>query len=293
MPDKPLSWVPHEQILRYEELFLFVKAAIELGVKKVRITGGEPTVRGGLERFIKMIADFAPEVDLAMTTNGFLMADLAAKFKAAGLKRANISLDSLRRETAGKIANRDVLDRVIAGIEASIASGLEVKINCVPIKRMNEDELGAIVSWCLARGVTARFIEYMENSHANRHLHGLRKEEILAEIAKIHDFTPLESPAKSPAKYFAIKTGGEFGIIEPHSEEFCKTCNRVRLSAQGLLAPCLYFDEAMSVKEASRAGDTAKMVEILRSVLAGKREKNRWNHGEFKESDRAFYETGG
>jgi cyclic pyranopterin phosphate synthase len=298
MPDKPLSWVPHENILRYEEMFLFVKEAIDMGVKKVRITGGEPTTRTNLDVFVKMIADYAPEIDLAMTTNGYLMGDLAARLKAAGLKRVNISLDSLRRETAGKFANRDVLAQVLAGIEASIAAGLIVKINTVPIKRMNEGELGAILDWCLARGVVVRFIEFMENARANRHIVGMRKAEILAEIAKTRRFEPIGGAAiggaaSSPALYYAIEGGGEFGLIEPHSDKFCEGCNRIRLSAEGLLSPCLYFDEAKSIRDRVRNGDIRGAVAVLREVLANKREKNRWNDAEFSESNRAFYETGG
>ncbi|GHV09794.1 GTP 3',8-cyclase [Campylobacterota bacterium] len=290
MPDKPLSWVPHDEVLRYEELFLFVRAAIDLGVKKVRITGGEPTVRGNLAAFIKMIAEYAPAVDLAMTTNGFLMGSLAAELKAAGLKRVNISLDSLRRETAGRIANRDVLSSVIAGIDASIAAGLLVKLNTVPMIGINDDEIGDLLAFGKERGALIRFIEYMSNTRANKHLRGMRSDEILERISARTLVREVEQTAIGAERLFELENGYRFGVIAPHREEFCTTCNRVRLSAQGLLVPCLYFGEAMSIKASVRSGDVAAAVETLKTVLANKREKNRFNE---ETSTRAFYETGG
>ncbi|MDR2638540.1 MAG: GTP 3',8-cyclase MoaA [Helicobacteraceae bacterium] len=290
MPDKPLSWVPHSEILRYEEMILFVRAAIDCGVNKVRITGGEPTVRGNLDYFIKMIADYAPNIDLAMTTNGFLLGDLAAALKNAGLKRVNISLDSLKRETAGKIANRDILDRVLKGIEAAISVGLQTKINCVPMKGINDGEICDIIERCRAWGVSVRFIEYMDNTRAHKRLRGMRSDEILEAIASRYEFAEIERDLKSPSRLFALKEGYIFGLIEPHREEFCASCNRARLTAEGLLAPCLYYDEALSIKSRLRSGDVAGAVAVFREVLANKREKNRFGQ---ERSERAFYETGG
>ncbi|MDR2034420.1 MAG: GTP 3',8-cyclase MoaA [Helicobacteraceae bacterium] len=290
MPDKPLSWVPHSEILRYEELFLFIKAAIDCGIKKVRITGGEPTVRGNLDAFIKMIADYAPQVDLAMTTNGFLLNDLAESLKNAGLKRVNISLDSLKREVAGRIANRDVLERVLLGIDKALAVGLKTKINSVPMKGINDGEICDILGWCKERGVSVRFIEYMDNARANKRLRGMRSDEILREIASRYEYEEIGRDPKSPSRLFALNDGYVFGLIEPHREEFCASCNRARLTAQGLLAPCLYFDEASSVKDRIKRGDIEGAIDIFRQVLANKREKNRFGE---KATDRAFYETGG
>lgn len=293
MPDKPLSWVPRESILSYEELFLFVKAAIDNGIDKVRITGGEPTVRDGLEQFIKMIIDYAPQTDLALTTNGFLIKDLAIKYKNAGLKRVNISLDSLKKSVAGRIANRDVLENVLLGIDACIDAGLMVKINMVPMQNINSFEVLDLMEWARKKGVMIRYIEFMENSHANKHAKGLRKDEILAIIAKRHHIRAVHSKDKSsPASIYALDDGYQFGIIEPHLENFCANCNRIRLTAEGFLIPCLYFDEAMSIADLVKKGDTNAAVDVLKTVLANKPEKNRWSV-EDSSSNRAFYETGG
>lgn len=292
MPDKPLSWVPKEEILSYEDMFLFVKTAIDQGINKVRITGGEPTVRDNLDDFLRMIFDYAPHIDLALTTNGFRMKELASALKNAGLKRVNISLDSLKKTVAGRIANRDVLDSVIAGIEESLRVGLKVKINMVPMHSINSFEILDLLEWARARGVMIRYIEFMENTHANKHIKGMRKDEILAEIKKRYEFSEVEKEASSPASIYRLSNGYEFGIIEPHLEKFCASCNRIRLTAEGFLIPCLYFDEALSIKEMIRSGDIAGANGVLRAVLANKPEKNRWSVDE-ESSKRAFYETGG
>ena len=133
MPEKPFSWVPKENLLSYEDLFKFIKASIDEGIKKVRITGGEPLLREQLDVFLKMIFDYKNDIDLALTTNGFLLAGAAQKLKDAGLKRINISLDSMQEDVASKIAQKNVLSKVLEGINEAKNVGLKIKINCVPI----------------------------------------------------------------------------------------------------------------------------------------------------------------
>lgn len=140
MPEKPFSWVPKENLLSFEQLFLFIKVAIDEGVNKICITGGEPLLREDLDTFIRMIYDYKPDIDLALTTNGYLLPDVAYRLKAAGLKRLNISLDSLKPDVAAKIAQKDVLGKVLDGIERALTVGLKVKINMVPLKGINDDE---------------------------------------------------------------------------------------------------------------------------------------------------------
>jgi cyclic pyranopterin phosphate synthase len=170
MPEKPFSWVPKENLLKFEELFLFIKVAIDEGVKKIRITGGEPTLREDLDSFIRMIYNYNPDIDLAMTSNGYLLEDRAKGLKDAGLKRINISLDSLNLVTAGKIANKNVLKKVLAGIEKSLEVGLKVKINMVPMRGVNAQEMLDILEYSKERNMTVRFIEYMENEYASSDL---------------------------------------------------------------------------------------------------------------------------
>lgn len=330
MPDKPFSWVAHENILSFESLFEFAKIAIDNGVKKIRITGGEPLVRKDVEKFVKMIADYAPNIDLAMTTNAVLFENFAKILKENGLKRVNISLDTLRSEIALKIAKKDILTQVLVGIDAALSVGLKVKLNCVVMRGINENEICDLVKFACKKGVQIRFIEFMENTHANSELKGVCKDEILKILNKEFEILEIKKDPHSPSSLFEISKilGGEnsensafhgykFGIISPHSDEFCKSCNRIRLSAEGFLIPCLYFDEAKNIKKALDSGDLEGAKEIFKSVILNKPEKNRWgnlsdfsaknlgqnseNSSDFSSknstkteiSNRAFYQTGG
>ncbi|XOB62766.1 GTP 3',8-cyclase MoaA [Campylobacterota bacterium DY0563] len=292
MPEKPFSWVPREELLSYEELFEFIKVSIDEGVKKVRITGGEPLLREGLDSFIKMISTYKDDIDLALTTNGYLLPKTAKKLSDAGLKRINVSLDSLKPDVAAKVAQKDVLKTVLKGIQAADEAGLKIKINCVPMKGINDNELVDIMDFCKEKGYQVRFIEYMENDHASKYAKGLNSEEIQELIKKSYNFEKLEREGSSPSQEYKLEDGYVFGIIEPHKDDFCATCNRIRLTASGVLIPCLYYEDAQSIKEAIKNKDIPKAVAILKDVLANKPEKNKWTE-DSEVSARAFYETGG
>ena len=293
MPNTPFDWVPKENILSFEEMFLFVKVAIDRGVKKIRITGGEPLVRKDLDKFIKMISDYAPNIDLALTTNGYFLKNYARALKDAGLKRINMSLDSLRLEIAKFIAQRGVLYNVLEGLDAALDAGLKVKLNTVALKGLNEGELVYLLEFAREKGCEIRFIEFMENTHASN-LSGLKSSEILEILRRKFIFTALQKSQSSPASLYMLQGGYVFGIIDPHKHDFCESCNRIRLSAEGLLIPCLYFEDALSIKKAVKEGDIAAAAEILAKILANKPEKNRWQTDASNEiSSRAFYETGG
>ncbi len=295
MPEKPFSWVPKENLLSYEDLFKFIKAAIDEGIKKVRITGGEPLLREGLDQFVKMIYDYKNDIDLALTTNGFLLPKAAQKLKDAGLKRINISLDSLNPATAAKIAQKDVLPTVLKGIQAADDAGLKIKINCVPIKGINENDILDVLEFCKNKNYVIRFIEFMENNHAKDGAKGLNSNEIKAIVAtKYPNFKTVPRDTSSPAQYYELEDGYQFGIIEPHKDDFCAQCNRIRLTAEGFLIPCLYFEDAMSIKDSVRNNKIDEAVAILKKVLENKPEKNKWStKDDNKISTRAFYETGG
>jgi len=297
MPEKPFSWVPKENLLSFEELFMFIKVAIDEGVNKIRITGGEPLLREDLDSFIRMISEYKPDIDLALTTNGYLLPDIAARLKDAGLKRLNISLDSLKKDVAAKVAQKDVLDRVLEGIECSLEVGLKIKINMVPLKGINDGEILDILHYAQERGIKVRFIEYMENRHANESLRGMHGREILAKVKEQHTIRALGREGASPSFNYLLENGYEFGLIDPHKHDFCESCNRIRLTAEGLLIPCLYFDEAMSIAKYVKLGDIKGATQVLAQVLKDKPKENRWgeeNHDEEKDvSARAFYETGG
>jgi len=297
MPEKPFSWVPKENLLSFEELFLFMKVAMDEGVNKIRITGGEPLLREDLDTFIKMIHDYKPDIDLALTTNAYLLPQTAQRLKDAGLKRLNISLDSLKAEVAHKIAQKDVLEQVLAGIDKALEVGLGVKINMVPLKGVNDDEILDIMEYCMQRDIKVRFIEYMENRHADQSLKGMHGKEILAKVKERYTIRALGREGASPSfNYIIEEKGYEFGLIDPHKHDFCESCNRIRLTAEGFLIPCLYFDEAMSIAEHVKKGDVKAASQVLAQVLKDKPKENRWSEFDPNEEDvssRAFYETGG
>ncbi|HEF2147584.1 TPA: GTP 3',8-cyclase MoaA [Campylobacter coli] len=292
MPKIPFNHQPKENLLSFEELFLFVKVAIDEGIEKIRITGGEPLLRKDLSVFIKMINDYKKDLDLAITTNGFLLKDFAKDLKDAGLKRLNISLDTLENKKAKILAQKDVLDSVLAGIDEALSIGLKVKLNTVALKGLNDDELISLLEFAKSKNIQIRFIEFMENIHAYGKLQGLKRDEIIQILSQKYQIKLIKKAEKAPVSIYSANDY-EFGIIDPHSHEFCDSCNRIRLSAEGLLIPCLYFDEALSIKEAVRKGDINAAANILQEVLRNKPEKNRWSVVDNETSSRAFYQTGG
>jgi cyclic pyranopterin phosphate synthase len=294
MPEKPFSWRPKENLLSFDELFKFIKIAIDEGVNKVRITGGEPLLREDLDYFIKLINNYKSDIDLAITTNGFLLPETAQKLKDAGLKRLNISLDSLKPAVAAYIAQKNVLNKVLEGIDKSLEVGLKVKINMVPLKGINDNEIIDILEFCRARDIEVRYIEYMENSHANSDIKGLHGREILSIIKQKYTIKKVGRTPSSPSFSYQLQENGyKFGLIDPHKHDFCEDCNRIRLTAEGYLIPCLYFDEAMSIADAVKNNNIDKASQILKEVLANKPKENRWSEEDNEGSKRAFYETGG
>lgn len=292
MPKIPFDYVPKENLLSFEELFLFVKAAIDEGIFKIRISGGEPLLRRDLSTFVRMIHNYKKDIDLAITSNGFLLKDYAKDLKEAGLKRINISLDTLDAKKAKILAQKDVLDSVLAGIKEALKCGLKVKFNTVVLKDFNDNELIKLLEFAKSKKIQIRFIEFMENHHAYGKLQGLKKDEIIQILSQKYKISFLKKAEQAPVSLYKADDY-EFGIIDPHSHEFCNTCNRIRLSAEGLLIPCLYFDEALSIKEAVKKGDVAAALSILQEVLKNKPEKNKWSIVDNQTSSRAFYQTGG
>ena len=293
MPEKPFSWVPKENLLTFEELFEFIKVAVDEGIKKIRITGGEPLLREDLDKFIKMIYEYAPEIDLAMTTNAYLLKGAAQRLKDAGLRRLNVSIDTLTPAVAQEIAGKDVLKNVLEGVEEALKVGLKVKVNMVPMKGVNAEEILSVLEYCKMRGMSIRFIEYMENKHAKAEIQGLKSPELLAILKQKYSFVDEGFDGTSPSHYYRMDDGYRFGIIEPYADDFCAKCNRIRLTAEGQLIPCLYFDEAMSIAESVKRGDIKGAAAVLKEVVRTKPEKNRWGGLDDAVSNRAFYETGG
>ncbi len=291
MPDTPLDWEPNENLLSINELFAVIKTSIDNGIKKIRITGGEPLIRKDIDTLIFKISQYAPSVEINLTSNGYYLKKLAKSLKNAGLKRVNLSLDTLQREKFMTISKIDGLQEILDGIDEALKVGLILKLNMVPMRGVNDDEIVSILEYCKAKGVAIRYIEYMSNTNAKDSIEGLKAKEILEVIAKKYNFTKETEKIVGPATLYDL-TGMKyrFGIIQPHDESFCKSCNRLRMTADGSFIPCLFYDDSLNVKEALHVGER-EIEKILQQAVQEKPEKNLWNTQEI--SDRKFYKTGG
>ena len=303
MPDTPFNKVMCDE-LPLDKMLEFIKIAIDNGIKKIRITGGEPLLRKDLCDFLAHIYAYAPHIEITLTSNAFFLAKYAQSLKNAGLSRINISLDSLKAERIKVISQRDGLEQIFKGIFAAKECGLGIKLNMVPLKGINDDEIIDMLHFAYTHGFGIRFIEFMENIHAKDGLKGLRNAEIL-QIINAHFLTQVvKNDCFGPAKLYSITAKSFaphqekpfiFGIISPHEDDFCSTCNRIRLTSDGVICPCLYYQESITLKDAILKGDKAQMRELLRLAIKNKPEKNQWESEMSKErhSTRAFYYTGG
>ncbi len=284
MPPKGVPWRPHEEILRYEEIEIIVRAAARLGISKVRLTGGEPLVRLGLVELVRMIAQIPGIDDLAMTTNGTLLARYAAELAAAGLRRVNISLDTLRPERFQLITRFGHLEDVLAGMEAAREAGLHpIKINTVVMRGLNDDEVIDLARRTVEEGWHVRFIELMplvndDAMYARWQEHVITAQEIRQ---RIEDALGKLEPAaldtgNGPARYYRLpEAHGTVGFITPLSEHFCHGCNRLRLTADGHLRPCLLSDYEIDLRTPLRRGaDVAEIEALLLSGISNKPQRH-------------------
>nr|HID13333.1 GTP 3',8-cyclase MoaA [Anaerolineae bacterium] len=285
MPPEGVVWRPHEAILRYEEIETVVRAAAELGVSKVRLTGGEPLVRLGIVDLVRNLARLPGVDDLAMTTNGILLSHYAADLAEAGLQRVNISLDTLRPERFQHITRLGQLGDVLAGMEAAREAGLEpVKINTVVIRGMNDDEVVDFARKTMEAEWNVRFIELMPVGNgalvdSKWEERVVTAQEIRERIeAALGELEPAKVSAGSgPARYYRLPGArGTLGFITPISEHFCYRCNRLRLTADGQLRPCLLSDYEIDLRTVLRRG--ADVAQIKALLLAGIKSKPMRHH---------------
>ncbi|WP_208347645.1 GTP 3',8-cyclase MoaA [Helicobacter pylori] len=293
MPATPLDFFDDEELLPLDNVLEFLKIAIDEGVKKIRITGGEPLLRKGLDEFIAKLHAYNKEVALVLSTNGFLLKKMAKGLKNAGLSRVNVSLDSLKSDRVLKISQKDALKNTLEGIEESLKVGLKLKLNTVVMKGVNDDEILELLEYAKNRSIQIRYIEFMENTHAKDLVKGLKEKEILDLIAQKYKIIETENPKKGSSKIYTLENGYQFGIIAPHSDDFCQSCNRIRLASDGKICPCLYYQDAIDAKEAIINKDTKMMERLLKQSVINKPEKNMWNDKNSKTPTRAFYYTGG
>jgi len=299
MPENGLPWLAKADILSYEEITELVRAAASVGVRSIRISGGEPLVRKDLHRLVRAIASVDGIEEIALSTNALLLSEQADALCEAGLTRVNVSLDTLRADRFEQIARRPGLDRVLAGIEAAIARGLApLKINCVVMRGANDDEIAAFAEWTRSRPVYVRFIEVMpvrENVDLQRDAY-MSSDEILERVRSIGRIAPVEGPGgNGPARYFAFAGApGAVGVISPLSHDYCERCNRVRLSADGKLRLCLFGDQHIDLRAPLRAGASRDdIAETLRAAMLIKPERHHLELGETSSRMRAFSEIGG
>ena len=299
MPEAGLPWIPNLDTLTFDEIEQIVRAAASVGVRSIRLTGGEPLVRRDLPRLVARIAAIAGIEDISLSTNGILLAEQAVALAAAGLCRVNVSLDTLRPERFERIARRPGLERVLAGIDAALAVGLgPLKINCVVMRGQNDDEVADFAAFAHERAVFVRFIEMMpvaDNAREQRDAY-VSADEILERITLAAPLVPVAGPGgNGPARYYARPNSrGAVGVISPLSHDYCETCNRVRLSADGRLRLCLFGDFEIDMRAPLRAGASqTELAELFRGGMLIKPERHHLKLGEAGSRMRAFSEIGG
>jgi GTP 3',8-cyclase len=299
MPAEGLEWLPREEVLSFEEIARLVSVLAPMGVDEVRLTGGEPLVRRDLPVLVGMLGAIDGVRDLSLTTNGVLLDRLARPLVDAGLTRINVSLDSLSHVRFAEITRRDALDRVLAGLaEAERYPELRpIKVNCVAIKGFTEEEVPALAELARRKPYIVRFIEFMPLDADE----AWREDEVLtgAEIrALIEEHWPLEEiPAKasSTARRFRFADGaGEIGFVNPVSEPFCSSCDRIRLTADGQLRTCLFSRREWDLKTPLRTGATdGELAELLRFAVRHKELKHKINEAGFVRASRSMSQIGG
>jgi cyclic pyranopterin phosphate synthase len=300
MPPDGVEFRPHDAILSFEEIARFVRAAVGLGIRKLRLTGGEPLVRKGICDLVRLLAAIPGVEDLAMTTNAVLLAEFAQPLRDAGLQRLNISLDALDRETYQRISRRDDLGRALDGIAAARDAGFrEIKLNAVPIRGLTEDQVVPLARYARASNVELRLIEFMpaDGRGCWTSEQVLSGEEILSRLTEgICPLEPLAEPdSAAPAVRYRFVDGcGTIGLINTVSEPFCQRCSRLRLTSEGLLRNCIFSQDRWDVRGLLRGGGNDRQVaETIREAVRAKKPRHGTDEGILGPTDRGMYQIGG
>ncbi|MCR9246010.1 MAG: GTP 3',8-cyclase MoaA [bacterium] len=276
MPEENYRWLDKSRILTFEEISRVVDAFVAQGVRKVRVTGGEPLLRADLPRLIEMLAQKSAIRDLAMTTNGVLLAQHAQALRDAGLHRLTVSLDSLDRTTYRLLANRDDLDRTLAGIAAARDAGFEdIKLDTVVIAGINDRELPDLIEFAREQEIEVRFIEYMDVGGATlwRPERVVSRSDMLAQLtARCGAIRELPRHDSAPAERFELGDGTRFGIISSMTQPFCGTCDRSRLTADGMWFTCLYAERGHDLRALVRDAEAPaeRLAEKIERVWSGR-----------------------
>ena len=299
MPSEGMPWLPKGDLLTYEEITRFARVCLDLGVTGIRLTGGEPTVRADLPVLVGMLNALQPGLDLSITTNGLKLVSMAKPLREAGLKRINVSLDTLQRERFHRIARRDRFDEVIAGIDAARAAGLSpIKINTVLMRGFNEDEAVPLAGWARVNDYELRFIEWMPLDFQ----HSWSREKLVPAseiLAQIHAAFPIERVAaqdpSAPASLYRYLDGrGRVGVIASVTRPFCGHCDRIRLTADGQIRTCLFALREYDFRKQMRAGASdAEIADLLRAAVWRKEPGHLINSPFFEQPTRGMSAIGG
>jgi len=300
MPAAGMAWLPRDEILSFEEIVRLTRILVEeCGVRTIRFTGGEPLVRKGLEDLIAMVRDIDPGLDLAMTTNGILLGEKAQALRDAGLRRLNVSLDTLHSDRFRTMARRDGLARVLDGLRAARAAGFDpIKLNMVVMRGQNEDEVVDFAQLARTEGYEVRFIEFMpldadgiwkpETVVASR--------EIIEAIDREYPLQPVLGDRPAPATRFRFRDGsqGGIGVIASVSDAFCKVCNRIRLTAEGHIRTCLFSLQEHDVKALLRGGASdAEIRDFVVAAVWHKEEGHKIGAADFVRPEKSMSQIGG
>ncbi len=300
MPEENVEFKPRDEILTFEELIRFARINSELGVNKIRLTGGEPLVRKDLSELIRELHQLNGIADIALTTNAVLLADQAEALKQAGLDRINISLDTLSDETFFRISRRRGIDKVLEGIRAAQEVGMKtIRLNAIAIRGLTENEILPLAHFAIERSLELRFIEFMpldadDNWGSQAVLSG---QEIRQTLEK--EFGALikadRPDASQPAVDFKFASGeGRIGFINPVSEPFCDSCNRLRITAEGKVRNCLFSIAEWDARQMLRDGSSDTQIEqLVRDCVANKKPAHGIDTPDFEKPERAMYQIGG
>ena len=300
MPEKGVQRVDHSDILSYEEIQYFAETAVACGIKKIRLTGGEPLVRPGIVNLVEKLAETDGIDEISMTTNAVLLEELAGPLAEAGLSRVNISLDTLKPEKFCYITRRSGLDRVFAGIDAAKRAGLTpIKINTVVIRGFNDEEIIELAEWALKNSLNIRFIEFMPLNKQSfpfneRYISSAEIRDLI--FSHFPGLKPGSVKGNGPAVSWSENSfGGSIGFIEAVSHSFCAECNRLRLTADGKLKPCLFSNDEVDLVPVLRGAEQNRRENLYKLILRAVEMKPE-SHGNFKSvgtGSRCMNEIGG
>lgn len=297
MPQEGVALMPHDELLRLEEIARVCRVMARLGISKIRLTGGEPLVRKNIVKLISDINNIPGIEDIAITTNGVLFAPMAKELKAAGLKRVNLSLDTMNPESFEKITGRNEYNSVIAAMDAALANDMKLKINCVACRQMNYDDIAEVAYIAKNNPVDVRFIELMPIG-CGKLFDGVASDEILSILEEKYGKASVYNGRRGngPAGYYEFEGfNGKIGFISPMSHKFCSECNRIRLTAEGMLKLCLHYNKGVQLRELLRNENITDddLYAIITEAVMNKPKSHHFENIDEKADKRKMYQIGG